>query len=89
MFALQCFFWDWRFIKIILDNYYIQCYIDYKEEWIITETNLYRLYYNQRTTEVVASSFEMAFASEKSWYSKETILFVENVITSEIRKFIV
>lgn len=47
--------------------------------------DLYRLYYNQRTTEVVASSFEMAFASEKSWYSKETILFVENVN----RKFIV
>ena len=55
----------------------------------MTETNLYRIYYNQRTTEVVASSFEMAFASEKSWYSKETILFVENVNTSEIRKFIV
>ena len=52
----------------------------------MTETNLYRIYYNQRTTEVVASSFEMAFASEKSW---ETILFVENVNTSEIRKFIV
>ena len=55
----------------------------------MTETNLYRICYNQRTTEVVASSFEMAFASEKSWYSKETILFVENVNTSEIRKFIV
>ena len=55
----------------------------------MTETNLYRIYYNQRTTEVVASSFEMAFASEKSWYSKETILFVENVNTREIRKFIV
>ena len=54
----------------------------------MTETNLYRLYYNQRITEVVASSFEMAFATEKSWYSKETILFVENVNTSEIRKFI-
>ena len=55
----------------------------------MTEMNLYRIYYNQRTTEVVASSFEMAFASEKSWYSKETILFVENVNTREIRKFIV
>ena len=55
----------------------------------MTETNLYRIYYNQRTTEVVASSFEMAFASEKSWYSKATILFVENVNTSEIRRFIV
>lgn len=55
----------------------------------MTEMNLYRIYYNQRTTEVVASSFEMAFASEKGWYSKETILFVENVNTSEIRKFIV
>ena len=55
----------------------------------MTETNLYRIYYNQRTTEVVASSFEMAFASEKSWYSKGTVLFVENVNTSEIKKFIV
>lgn len=55
----------------------------------MTETNLYRIYYNQRTTEVVASSFEMAFASEKSWYSKGIVLFVENVNTSEIRKFIV
>lgn len=55
----------------------------------MTETNLYRIYYNQRTTEVVASSFEMVFASEKSWYSKATILFVENVNTSEIRRFIV
>ena len=25
----------------------------------MTEMNLYRIYYNQRTTEVVASSFEM------------------------------
>lgn len=55
----------------------------------MTEMNLYRIYYNQRTTEVVASSFEIAFASEKNWYSKGTILFVENVNTSEIRRFIV
>ena len=55
----------------------------------MTEMNLYRIYYNQRTTEVVASSFEMAFASEKSWYSKGTVLFVENVNTSEIKKFMV
>ena len=55
----------------------------------MTETNLYRIYYNQRMTEVVASSFEMAFASEKSWYSKGTVLFVENVNTSEIKKFMV
>ena len=55
----------------------------------MVELNLYRLYYNQRTTEVVASSFEMAFASEKSWYSKGTVLFVENVNTSEIKKFMV
>ena len=53
----------------------------------MAELNLYRIYYNQRTTEVVASSFEMAFASEKSWYSKGTVLFVENVNTSEIKKF--
>ena len=55
----------------------------------MTEMNLYRIYYNQRTTEVVASSFEMAFASEKSWYSKGTVLFVEDVNTSEIKKFMV
>lgn len=54
----------------------------------MAELNLYRLYYNQRITEVVSSSFEMAFATEKSWYSKGVILFVENVNTSEIRKFI-
>ena len=55
----------------------------------MAELNLYRLYYNQRITEVVSSSFEMAFATEKSWYSKGAILFIENVNTSEIRKFIV
>ena len=55
----------------------------------MTETNLYKIYYNQRTTEVVASSFEMAFASEKGWYSKGIVLFVENVNTSEIKKFMV
>ena len=59
------------------------------EENNMAELNLYRLYYNQRITEVVSSSFEMAFTTEKSWYSKGAILFIENVNTSEIRKFIV
>lgn len=49
----------------------------------------YNLYYNQKVTLVTAQSFDVVYLSQKSWYTKGTVLFVEDTDTGELRKFVV
>lgn len=49
----------------------------------------YNLYYNQKVTLIPAASFFAVYWSQKSWYSKETVLFIEDIETGELRKFVV
>lgn len=49
----------------------------------------YNLYYNQKVTLILAESFFAVYLSQKSWYNKGTILFIEDTNTGELRKFVV
>ena len=49
----------------------------------------YNLYYNQKVTLVMAQSFDIVYLSQKSWYTKGAVLFVEDTDTGELRKFVV
>ena len=49
----------------------------------------YNLYYNQKVALVTAQSFNIAYLSQKSWYTKGTVLFIEDVETGDLRKFVV
>ena len=49
----------------------------------------YNLYYNQKVTLIPAESFFAVYWSQKSWYTKGTVLFIEDVETGDLRKFVV
>ena len=49
----------------------------------------YNLYYNQKVVLVTTQSFYMVYLSQKSWYNKGTVLFIEDINTGELRKFVV
>lgn len=49
----------------------------------------YNLYYNQKVTLIPAESFFAVYWCQKSWYSKGTVLFIEDTDTGELRKFVV
>ena len=49
----------------------------------------YNLYYNQKVTLIPAESFFAVYWSQKSWYTKGTVLFIEDVKTGDLRKFVV
>lgn len=51
--------------------------------------NTYYLYYNQDRTIVSADSFDMVYLGFKYQYKLGTILFIENIKTKEIKKYIV
>lgn len=50
---------------------------------------IFIVYYNQKETTIKATCFAAAFASEKTWYTKGTVLFIEKEDTGIIKKFIV
>lgn len=51
--------------------------------------NTYYLYYNQQRKIVSAKSFDMVYLGWKYWLMPGTILFIEDVKTKEIKKYIV
>lgn len=51
--------------------------------------NTYYLYYNQHRNIVSAKSFDMVCLGWKHWLMPGTILFIEDVKTKEIKKYIV
>lgn len=51
--------------------------------------NTYYLYYNQHRKIISAASFNMVYIGNKHWFTPGTILFIEDVETNEVRKYIV
>lgn len=51
--------------------------------------NTYYLYYNQHRKIISAASFDMVYIGNKHWFMPGTILFIEDVETNEVRKYIV
>lgn len=51
--------------------------------------NTYYFYYNQHRKIMSATSFDMVYLGNKHWFTTGTILFIEDVKTKEIRKYIV
>lgn len=49
----------------------------------------YNLYCNQKVILVTGQSFDIVYLSQKSWYTKGTVLFIEDIDTGELKKFIV
>ena len=61
--------------------------IDIERE--VNNMKAYNLYYNQKVTLIPAESFFAVYLSQKSWYIKGTVLFIEDTDTGELRKFVV
>lgn len=61
--------------------------IDIERE--VNKMKSYNLYYNQKVTLIPAESFFAVYWSQKSWYNKGTVLFIEDTDTGELRKFVV
>lgn len=56
---------------------------------MMSKEKIFNIYHNQKSTTIKATCFAAAFASQKSWYSKGTVLFIEKEDTGIIKKFIV
>lgn len=56
---------------------------------MMSKEKIFNIYHNQKSTTIKATCFAAAFASEKTWYTKGTVLFIEKEDTGIIKKFIV
>lgn len=61
--------------------------IDIERE--VNKMKAYNLYYNQKVRTMQAQSFFAVYWSEKVWHTKGTVLFIEDVETGDLRKFVV
>ena len=60
-----------------------------KVEREVNNMKAYNLYYNQKVKLIPAESFFAVYWSQKSWYTKGTVLFIEDAETGDLRKFVV
>ena len=51
--------------------------------------NTYYFYYNQHRKIMSATSFDMVYLGKKHWFTPGKILFIEDIKTKKIRKYIV